>query len=312
MAMHFAIVGSGAVGGFYGALLHRAGSDVTFLARGAHLEAMRTNGLRVAGPTGDFTVRARTESRAGDVGPVDVVLLAVKTYDNDTALPMLGPLTGPDTVVLTLQNGVDSPEQVAAVVGERATLAGPTYIATAVEAPGVIRQTGTHRRIVFGEYFGDRVRVSDRVRAIETVMRAADIHAEAVADARVPVWEKFVYLAPFAAFTAAARLPIGPLWEDEATRNTFLAAVAEVEAVARASGVAIDPQMLVTISEYVTSIPPATRSSMLIDLSQGKRIEVESLAGSVVRRGRALGVPTPMLEALYAVLRPHSGGQRAQ
>jgi len=307
--MHFAIIGAGAVGGFYGALLTRAGSDVTFIARGAHLEAIRQNGLRVSGPLGDFTVRAAAESDPSKVGRVDVVMLAVKTYDNDAALPMLTALVGPETVVLTLQNGVDSPEQVASVVGEGATLAGPTYIAAAIEGPGVIRQTGTHRRVVFGEYFGPRREVTDRVRRIERVMQAADIHAEAVADARTPLWEKFVYLAPFASFTAAARLPIGPLWEDEATRETFLSAVAEVEAVARATGVGIGADARSRIAAYIASIPPSTRSSMLIDLSQGKRIEVESLTGSVVRRGQAVGVPTPMMAALYAVLKPHREGQ---
>jgi len=306
--MHFAIVGSGAVGGFYGALLARAGSRVTFIARGAHLLAIREHGLRVVGPLGDFTVKARAESDTSVAGPVDVVLFCVKTYDNDTALPMLRPLVGPETVVLTLQNGVDSADQVAAVVGESATLGGPTYIATAVEAPGLIRQTGTHRRIVFGEVFGPRAEVSARVREIEAVMKAADIHAEAVADARIPLWEKFIYLAPFAAFTAAARLPIGPLWQHEDIRETFLQAVTEVEAVARASGVTVNVDTRAKITEYANSIPPSTRSSMLIDLSQGKRIEVESLPGSVVRRGKALGVPTPMMAALYAVLKPHASG----
>ena len=303
--MHFAIIGAGAVGGFYGALLKRAGSDVTFIARGAHLEAIRSNGLRVVGPLVDFTVRTAAESDASKVGPVDAVMLAVKTYDNDTALPMLTHLVGPQTVVLTLQNGVDSPDEVAAVVGKAATLAGPTYIATAVEAPGVIRQTGTHRRVVFGEYFEPGAAVSDRVRRIEEVMKAADIHAEAVADARGPLWEKFIYLAPFASFTAAARLPIGPLWEHQGTRETFLSAVGEVEAVARASGVAVAADTDKKIAAYIDSIPPTTRSSMLIDLSQGKRIEVESLTGSVVRRGKALGVPTPMMAALYSVLRQY-------
>jgi len=307
--MHFAIIGAGAVGGFYGALLKRAGSDVTFIARGAHLDAIRKNGLRVAGPLGDFTVRTPAESDASKVGPVDVVVLAVKTYDNDTALPMLPHLVGSGTVVLTMQNGVDSPDEVAAVVGEAATLAGPTYIAAAIEGPGFIRQTGTHRRVVFGEYFGPRTEVSDRVRRIEQAMKAADIHAEAVADARVPLWEKFTYLAPFASFTAAARLPIGPLWEQEGTAETFLSAVGEVYAVAQASGVQVSPDLREKIAQYIAAIPPDTRSSMLIDLSQGKRIEVESLTGSVVRRGKALGVATPMMEALYAVLRPHRRGR---
>jgi 2-dehydropantoate 2-reductase len=304
--MHFAIIGAGAVGGYYGALLARSGQDVSFVARGAHLEAIRAHGLKIeSGAVGDFVARVRAESDPARIGHADVVIIAVKTYDNDTAIPLALPLTGPDTTVLTIQNGVDSAEDVARVVGEARTIAGSTYIATAIEAPGLIRQTGTHRRVVFGEVFAAGAEVSLRVRAIEAAMKAADIHAEAVADARVPIWEKFVYLATFAAFTGAARLPIGPIWSDPAGRAAFMQAVGEVAAVARASGVAIRDDILSYIESYMERLPPSTRSSLLIDLTQGKRIELESLPGSVVRRGRALGVPTPMMEALYAVLKPH-------
>ena len=150
--------------------------------------------------------------------------------------------------------------------------------------------------------------MAPRVRAIETVLKHADIHAEAVADGRTAVWEKFVYLAPFASITAAARSPIGPLWADPDGRAVFLQGAAEVEAVARASGIALSRDNLSRIEQYAGTVPPGTRSSMLIDLSQGKRLEVESLPGSVVRRGRAAGVPTPIMAALYAVLKPHAQG----
>jgi 2-dehydropantoate 2-reductase len=181
-------------------------------------------------------------------------------------------------------------------------------VATAIEAPGVIRQTGTHRRIVFGEYFNPTPEVSARVHAIADAMIPADIHAEPVADARAAVWEKFTYLAPFAAFTGAARLPIGPLWADEHCRAMFLEAVLEVTRVARAHGVTLPEDPRPRILEYVGKLPPSTRSSLLIDLQQGKRIEVEALQGSVVRRGARVGVPTPIMAALYAVLRPHASG----
>jgi 2-dehydropantoate 2-reductase len=310
--MHFAILGSGAVGGYYGAKLARSGQKVSFLARGSHLRAIRERGLMVWSPLGDFTVRAQAEEDPAAIGPVDVVLLAVKTYDNASALPMLMPLVGESTVVMTLQNGVDSVDDVAAVVGRERVLGGPTYIATALSAPGLIEQTGTHRRIVFGEAFGERAAVSERVGRIADVLKAADIQAEAVADARVPLWEKFIYLAPFAAFTGAARLPIGPLWSDPAIKTQFMAAVAEVEAVARAEGVNVrEPKNLEAyVTQYVDALPPSTRSSLLIDLQQGKRIEVESLPGAVVRRGLAAGVPTPIMAGLYSVLRPWAGGRR--
>ena len=308
---HFAIVGSGAVGGYYGATLARAGHRVTFLARGAHLAAMRARGIEIRSPLGDFTIAAEATDDASSVGLVDVVLFAVKSYDNLTALPMLPPLVGEGTLVLTLQNGVDSSDEVASVVGERAVLGGATYIATGVSTPGVIEQTGTHRKIVFGEVFGDRAAVSSRVTALGRQLGSADIEVEAVADARVRLWEKLIYLCPFAAFTGAARVPAGALWSDRSTRDCFMAAVAEVEAVARAEGVPVSEVVTTEIRDYMDTLPAATRSSMLIDLSQGKRIEVEPLQGTVVRRGQALGVPTPIIAALYAVLKPHAGGAPA-
>src|SRR4029453_13748147 len=163
---------------------------------------------------------------------------------------------GLSTTVLTIQNGVDSAEQVAAVVGERATIAGATYIATAIDAPGVIKQTGSHRRVVFGEFFGATDAVSDRVRTIESLMKAADIDAHAVADARPAIWEKFIYLAPFAAFTGAARPPLGPIWADADSRRAFLHAVTEVEAVARASGAEVPSDLAPKVEQYVAAIPP--------------------------------------------------------
>jgi len=306
--MKIAVIGAGAVGGYYGALMSRAGADVSFVARGAHRDAIRANGLRIIGVQGDFTVKVAAEDDPARIGPVDVVIIAVKTYDNDTAFPLVKSLMGPSTAVLTLQNGVDSAEDLARVVGKPAVIAGPTYIATAIDAPGVIRQTGSHRRIVFGEVFDPPAEVSARVRTLADLMLAADIKAEPVADARVPLWEKFIYLAPFAAFTAASRLPIGPLWGDEEIRASFLDAVREVESVARASGIDVAQNMVDRIGPYTAGIPASTRSSMLIDLSIGKRIEVESLPGSVVRRGRAVGVDTPLMRALYSVLKPWKSG----
>jgi 2-dehydropantoate 2-reductase len=310
--MRIAILGSGAVGGYYGARLARAGHDVTFIARGAHLAAIRARGLEVRSPAlGDFVARGRAEDDTSKVGPVDLVLFAVKTYDNPTALPLLGPMLGDSTLVLTVQNGVDSPGEVAAVAGEGRTLGGTTYIATALEAPGLIVQTGTHRRIVFGEAFGQLPRLSDRVRAIHEALSGADIQADAVGDGRVPIWEKFVFLASLAGFTGAARLPIGPVWGDPFTRAQFMAGCREIEAVARAEGVPVAADVVDRIGPYIDAIPGTMRSSLLIDLQAGKRIEVEALQGTVVRRGAALGVPTPIMSTLYAVLKLHSQGKRA-
>ncbi len=304
--MRIAIVGSGAVGGYYGARLARAGHHVTFVARRAHLRAIRERGLLIWSPLGDFVVHAPAESESERVGPADLVLFAVKSYDNESALPRLLPLCAPHTMVLTLQNGIDSAGQVAAVVGEDRVLAGATYIATAVIAPGLIEQTGTHRRIVFGEYSRREAGPSARVRALADAFLAADIQAEPVADARRPLWEKFVYLAAFSAFSGASRRPAGPIWDDPVARERFLAAVDEVASVARADGVPLADDTRQRIIAYMADIPKTMRASLLIDLQQGKRIEVEALQGAVVRRGAALGVPTPIMSTLYAVLRAAS------
>ncbi len=254
--MRFAILGSGAVGGYYGAKLARAGHAVTFIARGAHLAAIRERGLVIRSPMlGDFTVAARAEEDTTRVGVVDVVVLAVKTYDNPTALPLIAPMLGADSAVLTLQNGVDSAQGLAAVVGEAPVIGGATYIATALTAPGVIEQTGTHRRIVFGEVFGELPRLSVRVRAIHDALSSADIQAEVVDDGRAPIWEKFIFLVALAGFTGASRLPIGPLWQDADIREQFLEGCREVERVARAEGVPVRSDVIDRIHSYVSGIP---------------------------------------------------------
>jgi 2-dehydropantoate 2-reductase len=316
--MRFAIVGSGAVGGYFGARLVQAGHDVTFLARGAHLEAIRERGLEIRSASGDMTVRARAEADPANVGPVDVVVLAVKTYDNTTALPVVKALlsqaestasTEGLPAVLPLQNGVDSPGELASLVGERAVLGGSAYISTAVTGPGVITQTGTRQRITFGECFGDTSRLSPRVLALRDALASAGIHAEAVPDARVTLWDKLIFLAPFAGLTGSSRLPLGPLWAVPASREVYLAAAAEVARVAAAEGVAITTRMD-TLEQTVSGIPPGVKASLLIDLEQGKPIEVEALMGSVVRRGRAAGLPTPVMATFYGLLKPHEHGRR--
>ncbi len=307
--MRIAILGSGAVGGYFGAKLANAGQDVTFIARGAHLEAIRRDGLRVQSATlGDFVARAAAESDTTRIGAVDLAIVSVKAYDNATALPMLKPLIAPETVVLTLQNGVDSVDEVAAVVGGGHVLGGTTYVATALEGPGLIVQTGVHRSIIFGEVFGEIGHLTPRVRAIADVLATADIQVSAVADARVPIWDKFVYLVAFSGFTGAARRPIGEVWKDPHAQEMFYACCREVAGVARAEGVTISPNRFETLKEYMTNIPPSTRSSLLIDLEQGKRIEVEALQGAAVRRAHQHGLPVPIVSTLYSVLKPWEHG----
>jgi 2-dehydropantoate 2-reductase len=308
LRMRFAVLGSGAVGGYFGARLARAGQDVTFIARGAHRDAIREHGLEIrSAALGGFVAQAPAESDTARVGAVDVVVVAVKAYDNDTAYPMIAPLLGPDTVVLTLQNGVDNVDQLGRMVGPERVLGGTTYLATALEAPGLIVQTGVHRSVIFGEVFGARG-LTPRVQAIADVMAPADIQVTAVPDARTPLWDKFVYLVPFSGFTGVARLPIGYIWKHEAVREMFYACSREVAAIAAAEGVTISPDRFATLEDYMTNIPGSTRSSLLIDLEQGKRIEVEALQGAALRRAAAHGVPVPITSTLYAALKAWESG----
>lgn len=308
--MRIAVLGSGAVGGYFGAKLALAGHDVTFIARGAHLRAIRERGLLVWSPLGDFVARgAATDAPSSISPPPDLVMVAVKGYDNATAFPGLAGAVGAGTLVLSLQNGVESADELAAVAGRDRVIAGPAYVATALKAPGLIVQTGTHRRIVFGEVFAPGSEVSARVQALAQVLAAADIQAEAVPDARVPLWEKLIYLAPLAGCCAAMRRPTGAVWGDPFARDVFLAAVREVEAVARAEGVPVSADVMDTVRAYMDALPQTMTPSLLIDLTAGKRLELEALQGAVVRRGRARGVPTPVLDTLYAVLKPWAGGR---
>jgi 2-dehydropantoate 2-reductase len=306
--MHIAILGSGAVGGFYGARLARAGQQVTFIARGAHLEAIRQRGLLIWSPLGDFNLHAPAESDTRRVGAVDAVLVAVKTYGLERAAALLPPLMGPDTVVVTLQNGVDAPEQVAQVVGRAPVVGGAAYIGAALLAPGLVEQTGTGRRIVFGEIFDPPSEVSPRVKRLAEVFAEADIQAEAVPDARVPMWEKFIFLAPIAGLAAAARVPVGDILKSPHGRAQMLAAVQETERVARAEGVPVAADIAARVMRLCDAIPPTMRPSMLLDITAGKPLELDTLQGSVVRRGAACGVPTPVMSTLYAVLEPHAAG----
>lgn len=305
--MRIAIVGAGAVGGYYGARLAGAGHDVVVIARGANLEAIRSRGIRVRTSEGEFAAGVRAESDPSRVGPADLVVVAVKTYANAQALPLVAPLVGADTVVLPLQNGVDTADQVAAIVGREPVLAGTTYIAATLVEPGVVEYVGTARRIVFGEAFGDRV-ITPRVSRLRETLAAADIQAEAAADSRVPIWEKFIFLAPIAGLTAAARLPIGPAWAQPAFREAFDRAMAEVEALARHAGVNVAPDVRAQKMRYLDASPPTMRSSMMVDLTAGRPLEIDALLGTVVRRGAAAGIPTPVMATLYGVLKPFEHG----
>ena len=296
--MRFAIVGSGAVGGYYGAKLQRAGHDVTLIARGKNLAALREKGMTIeSAALGDFHVKPRAEESAANVRGTEVVLLATKTYDNDTAIPLVRQLLdqgASGAYVLSLQNGVSSPYALAEAVGEARVMAGPTYVATALVEPGRIVQTGVHRRIAFGEVFKIGAGLSARALALHDAFVGADIVSEPHPDGRVPLWQKYTYLGPFAAFTGAARLPIGPLWADPGTRESFLAASREMHSLASAEGSRSPPTPSPNsrLTSARCSPTPGPPCSSICSRARGSRSRACSVSRSAWARSMACPRPS--------------------
>ncbi len=304
--MKFAVFGSGGIGGYFGARLAAAGEDVRFVARGAHLEAMRTGGLRVKSAKGDVhmdTVRVTDDPAA--IGPVDVVLVAVKLYDTESAARGCTPLVGPETMVVSFQNGVTAADAFAAAVGRAHVIGGLAYIFSTIEAPGVIAHMGTLAKLVFGELDGSR---TPRVETLLAACREAGIEAAISEDITADIWSKFVFLAPVSGMTALVRLPIGPIRGDAGTRAMLCRAMEEVAAVARAKGIDLAADMVERHMETVDGRPGDFASSMLHDLSRGKRLELPWLSGAVAGLGRDLGVPTPTHDVICTALKLHAEG----
>jgi 2-dehydropantoate 2-reductase len=300
--MKIAVMGSGGIGGYFGGLLARAGEDVTFIARGAHLEAIQRNGLQVNSAAGDFHVRAKATHDPGTVGGVDLVLFCVKGYDTETAGSQIRPMVGPRTVVLCLLNGVDNEEKLAAILGEEPVMAGVVHILSTIGAPGVISQTAGPRSLRFGEKDG---RVTARAERILGVLKGAGINAELSSRIQVDLWEKFVFICAQGGVTALGRLSIGEILACPETAALYRGVMEEVAAVGRGKGVPLPADTVDRAMAFARGLQPGMRSSLAHDLSQGNRLELETLSGCVVRYGREVGVPTPFNFAIYAGLKPH-------
>ena len=303
--MRIAIMGSGAVGGYFGALLSRAGEEVAFIARGAHLNAMRERGLRLEGLRGDFTVTARATDVPAEIGAVDVVLFCVKQYDADSAAQLVAPLIGDGGVCISLMNGVDGQDRIARVLGADRVLGGLAFVSGVLERPGLIRYGTDMSSIVFGEADG---RASDRLSRFRAACLAAGFSAEISPDIRAAQWQKFVGLVTNTALTALTRQPAGYVYHDPDMLPIAQAAIGEAVAVARAMKVAIPDDMAQRTLALLQKFPPDMYASMANDLLRGRRLELESLSGYVVRKGRELGVPTPVHAMAYACLKPYVEG----
>ena len=302
--MRIVVMGAGGMGGCLGAHLAKAGNDVTLIARSAHLEAIRRNGLRLKTHDGEFTVDVAATDDPGEVGPVDLVLFTVKTYHNAQAIPMIKPIIGHGPAILTLQNGVESYEELGNVFGIGHVMPGASYLAATVEEPGVILQESSNVRIAFGEINGTP---SPRaVRAHETMLRAG-IQAELSRDVIKSLWTKFLVLAPISGITSSNRTRIHRLLQNPESKSDFLAAMKEVEAVGRAKRVELDEDIVETMLNFIQGFGDF-QNSMHTDVEQGRPLELEALSGAVVRLGSKEGVSTPVNEKFYAALLPHIYG----
>ena len=307
--MRIAIMGSGGVGGYFGARLVKGGADVTFIARGAHLAAMQADGLTIESahePIRLPKVNATDDPRS--IGPVDMVLFGVKLWDTESAARSLLPVMGPQTGIISFQNGVQKDDTLRQIFGNDAVMGGAAYMATTIGRPGVIVQTGSMQRIVFGEYDGRR---SARAEALLAAARAGGINAEISADIRREIWEKYCFLVALSGATTSIRLPLGPIRSNPRTRQFALDLMRETVAVGRALGVNLPQDFAEQRVNFVDGLPVDMTSSMHHDLQRGRPLEVRWLSGGVVEMGAAAGVPTPVNRAVYDVLVLHADGQAA-
>lgn len=303
--MRIAVLGAGGVGGYFGGRLAASGADVTFIARGAQLEALRARGLRLDSPKGNATIHpVQVAGSPASVGPVDLVMFTVKMYDAEAAAASLAPLVGPGTIVVPFQNGVESVDILTHAIGRDAVGGGTAYIAAVVSEPGVIKHTAMDT-LIFGELDGTR---SPRLERFLAACQRAGFEARLSTNVHADIWAKFIRLTVFSGMTAVTRMPLGTSREDPELYAMMEAAWQEGMAVARSRGVTLAPGLLDEIRQMTSSLPPHAKSSMLEDLERGKRLELPWLSGAIVRLGEASGVPTPTHRMINAVLRPHMKG----
>src|SRR3954449_959837 len=306
--MKIAVMGSGGVGGYFGARLAKGGADVHFVARGAHLAAMRESGIAIeGGPDPIHVPKVSATDAPQEIGVADLVLFAVKLWDTESALEMIRPMVGANTAIVSFQNGVLKDEYLGAAYDPRQIMGGVTYVATTIDRPGVIRQTGTMQRLVFGEFDGVS---SPRAEALLEGAKAGGINAEISADIRREIWEKYVFLVGLSGTTTTMRTTIGPIRKNPRTRAFLRDVMREVVAVGRAHGVDLPEDYADVRVKLADDVAYDMTSSMHHDLERGNPLEVRWLSGGVVELGRAAGVDTPLNRTIADLLAVHAGGRR--
>lgn len=305
--MRIAAMAAGAVGGYFGARLAAAGHDVFFIARGAHRDAIVKNGLKIESVHGDMHLaKPNVTDDPAEVGPVDIVLFAVKLWDTESAAEAARPLLGPDSRLITVQNGIDSVDRLSAVLGADRVVGGAAYIATVMASPGVIRHTSQFAILRIGR--ADK-KPDAKLSAFVDAGKAAKLDIDLSADIQRELWQKFIFLTAMAGSTASLRSTIGPIIADPELREFFHALMEEAFAVGKAKGVALDHAYIDERMNFlVNKIEPGMRASMAHDLERGNRLELDWLAGKVCALGREFGIPTPASDTVYTVLKLHRMG----
>ncbi len=307
--MKVAVMGAGSIGGYFGGMLARDGHDVTMVARGEHLDAIRRDGLQMRTEAGDFVASCSATDNPADIGVVDLALLTTKTYHNVDAVPAMTPFVGPDTAVLCLQNGIDSYQPLLDAFPDAIVLPGAAYIEASRLGPGVVRQAGPVVRIVTGGARGADPSHGRRAADICAAFEAAGVPAEASDEIAVTLWTKFLFIATMAGVSSLSREYINELLPRPEWRRVIVGCMEEIERTARASGVALADDIVAGTLNYIEAGGAAMRASMHADLVAGRPMELEALNGAVARAGRAAGVPTPINDVIYAVLKPHAAGR---
>lgn len=306
--MKVAVMGAGSIGGYFGGMLARAGHDVTLIARGDHLDAIRRNGLIMRTQAGEFTVPCSATDRPSGVGPVDLALLTTKTYHNPVAVPEMAPMVGPDTAVLCLQNGIDSYEPLVDAFSDATVLPGAAYIEAGRSGPGVVTQAGDIVRIVTGSIRGSDASHQARAEAVCAAFRDAGVPAEASDDIAITLWTKFLFITTMAGTTSLAREYLRDLLPRPEWHRIIVGCMEEIERAGRASGVELAPTIVADTLDYMESAKGAMSASMHADLMAGRPMELEALNGAVVRAGKSAAVPTPINDVIYAALKPFADG----
>jgi 2-dehydropantoate 2-reductase len=309
--MRIAVMGSGGLGGLYGGRLAYAGSDVTFIARGAHLAAMREHGLLLESDAHGNVHLAKVTAtdNPASAGVVDYIFIAVKLWDTETVVGSIRPMVGPDTAVISLQNGVIKDDILRREFGDRAVIGAVAYVATSLARPGVIRQTGPMQRFILGEYDGRR---SPRAERLLQALLDAGIQAEISDDIRRTLWEKYVFLVGLSGTTTTMQSTIGPIRAHPQARAFLHDLLKETVAVGRAHGVCLPDSYADERLAFLDTVPATMTSSMHHDLQNGNRLEVAWLSGGVVQLGRVVNVPTPANRAVWDILALHADGRVAR